>query len=81
MRNWDQNSQTLRHKHHSLVFPDLPGRPYKPFRHDLYSPEELFEGFEPENPETYFSTMDWFAYTSYIKVDEHRNPLQPDSVR
>ena len=48
-------------RHHSLVFPDIPGRAYKPFREGLYSPEELFEGLDHEHPKSYFSTPDWLA--------------------
>ena len=64
-------------RHHSLVFPDLPGRSYKPFRHELYTPEELLEGLDHEHPESYLSTPDWKSYASYIKVDADNKPLRP----
>lgn len=42
----------------ALVFPCLPGLPYHPYRPSLYSVDELFFGFEPENPESYEKTLD-----------------------
>lgn len=64
-------------QHHSLIFPDLPGRPFKPFRHELYTPEELFAGIDHEHPQTYYTTPDWLSYLSYLKVDEQNKPLRP----
>ncbi len=63
--------------HHGLIFPDLPGYPYKPFRHRLYTVDELFAGFDPRDPASYFITPDWLTYVSYIKVDEFNKPIRP----
>ena len=38
--------ETLRHKG-ALIFPRIPGLPYHPNRHNLYSREELMEGWSP----------------------------------
>src|SRR5687768_17557870 len=64
-------------KHHGLIFPDLQGYPYRPFRHKLYTVDELFEGFDPENPASYFKTPDWRTYVSYIHVDLANKPIRP----
>ncbi|MEZ5324184.1 MAG: hypothetical protein R3F19_03880 [Verrucomicrobiales bacterium] len=64
-------------RHHSLIFPDLPGRPFKPFRHELYTPEELFAGLDHEHPQSYYETPDWRSYLSYLEVDEEHKPLRP----
>jgi predicted Rossmann-fold nucleotide-binding protein len=64
-------------QHHGIVFPDLPGRPYRAYRPSLYSVEELFAGFDPARPETYFSTPDWLTFRSFIKVDANNHPLRP----
>jgi predicted Rossmann-fold nucleotide-binding protein len=62
---------------HALVFPELPGRPYQPFRHRLYSVEEIFDGFNPEDPDSYRNTPDWLIYRSYLKVDPNNRPYHP----
>jgi predicted Rossmann-fold nucleotide-binding protein len=38
------------------VFPDLPGLEFKPYRHALYTPDELLEGYEPGNPKSLVTT-------------------------
>jgi predicted Rossmann-fold nucleotide-binding protein len=38
------------------VFPDLPGLEFKPYRHSLYTPDELLEGYEPGNPKSLVTT-------------------------
>ena len=37
----------------ALVFPRLSGLPYDPWRTTLYSPDELFRGFDAADPCTY----------------------------
>jgi predicted Rossmann-fold nucleotide-binding protein len=70
--------------HHALVFPDLPGRTYRPFRHELYTVEELFgpcpdctQGYDPNVPDSYLHTVDWKTFTSYIKVGPDNKSLKP----
>ena len=38
------------------VFPDLPGLEFRPYRHSLYTPDELLEGYEPGNPKSLVTT-------------------------
>lgn len=61
-------------EHHALVsgallFPDIPGLPFKPYRSRLYTVEELYEGYTPEHPERYARTPDARVYRHY---DERR---------
>ncbi|HSI85807.1 MAG: LOG family protein [Candidatus Methylacidiphilales bacterium] len=63
--------------HHALIFPKWPGRPFDPFRSSFYTPKELFKGFIPSDPESYFNTPDWQSYISYIKVDKNNKPFRP----
>jgi len=46
----------------ALVFPDFPGLPWRAFRSQLYTPEELYEGFEPGDPASYQRTLDARVY-------------------
>jgi predicted Rossmann-fold nucleotide-binding protein len=62
---------------HALIFPDLPGRPYKPYRQGLYSPNDLFDLFDHNRPDSYLDCTDWKTYTSYIKVDQNNKPIKP----
>jgi predicted Rossmann-fold nucleotide-binding protein len=52
----------------ALVFPSLPGVLYHPYRGQLYSVEELFEGFDPDRPETYEQTLDMRVYRHWQKA-------------
>jgi hypothetical protein len=40
----------------------------KPFRDTLYSPFELLEGFDPEDPRSYERTLVFRVYQSYVKA-------------
>ncbi|MCY1031969.1 hypothetical protein OV207_10920 [Corallococcus sp. BB11-1] len=51
--------------HGALVFPPLSGLPYQPYRGSLYSPEELYAGFDPSRPETYADTPDARVYAHW----------------
>jgi len=62
---------------HALVFPELPGRQYQPFRHRLYTVDELFRGFTSADPESYRSTPDWLIYRGFLQVDEQNRPYHP----
>jgi predicted Rossmann-fold nucleotide-binding protein len=48
--------------HGALVFPPISGLPYQPYRGSLYSPEELYAGFDPARPESYADTLDARVY-------------------
>lgn len=48
--------------HGALVFPPISGVPYQPYRGSLYTPEELYAGFDPAHPETYENTLDARIY-------------------
>lgn len=64
-------------QHHGVIFPELGNGHFKPFRYSLYSPDELFAGFSPEDPKSYWHTPDWKSYTSFIRVDAAHKPLRP----
>jgi len=64
-------------EHHAVVFPSLPGRPYRPYRTSLYSVDELFSGYDPERPSSYQTTIDWLTYKTFIQLDGNNRPLQP----
>lgn len=49
----------------ALVFPRLSGRPYEPWRASLYTPDELFSGFDPEDPCTYCDSLDARVYRHF----------------
>ncbi|MDP3500636.1 MAG: hypothetical protein Q8S33_09900 [Myxococcales bacterium] len=52
----------------ALVFPRLEGLPYEPWRTRLYSPDELFHGFDAEDPCTYCDTPDARIYGHFMKT-------------
>jgi predicted Rossmann-fold nucleotide-binding protein len=49
----------------ALVFPALEGLPYEPWRTGLYTPDELFGGFDPSDPCTYCDTLDARVYRHF----------------
>jgi predicted Rossmann-fold nucleotide-binding protein len=59
----------------ALVFPHIPDVPYSVYRSSLYTPAELFEGFEPERPGSYADTPD-------ARIYRHRKDhgLYPDRL-
>jgi predicted Rossmann-fold nucleotide-binding protein len=52
----------------ALVFPRLEGLPYEPWRTRLYSPDELFHGFDAADPCTYCDTPDARIYGHFKKT-------------
>lgn len=52
----------------ALVFPRLEGLPYEPWRTRLYSPDELFRGFDEKDPCTYCDTPDARIYGHFKKT-------------
>ena len=61
-----------------LVFPRM-GRAYNAFRGRLYNGESLYEGYDPENEETYCSCFDARVYADYkekgVNCDDIRETL------
>lgn len=51
-----------------LLFPDIPDLPYQPYRSTLYTPDELFAGFDPDMPESYADTVDARVYR-HVRVE------------
>ncbi|WP_225412940.1 LOG family protein [Stigmatella hybrida] len=51
--------------HGAMVFPPFTGLPYVPYRNSLYTPEELYAGFESARPETYAQTLDARIYAHW----------------
>ena len=52
----------------ALVFPRLPGLPYEAWRTQLYTPEELFESFDPADPCSYCDCLDARVYAHFRKT-------------
>lgn len=47
------------------IIPEIAGTAFRVFRTELYSPEELFAGFLPDDPPSYRHTPDKLIYDSY----------------
>ena len=54
-----------------LVVPRFHGKPFDPFRAALYTPDELFAGFDPDNPASYSQTPDAVIYRHFKGMNEH----------
>lgn len=67
--------QTL--EHHALIFPELPGLVFRPYREELYSPQELYRNFQADDPASYRLTPDRLIYESFMELDEQGWPLRP----
>lgn len=65
----------------ALLFPDVPDLPYRAYRSSLYTPAELFAGFDPARPESYRDTMDARVYRHVREQGEHPPPLDALSRR
>ncbi len=52
-------------EHGAMVFPPFSGLPYSPYRGSLYTPEELYAGFDPARPESYADTPDARIYAHW----------------
>jgi predicted Rossmann-fold nucleotide-binding protein len=48
------------------TIPDIAGKAFRVFRTELYSPEELFAGFQPEDPDSYRHSPDRIIYDSFL---------------
>lgn len=50
-----------------LLMPAVDGLPFDPFAHRLYSPAELYAGFDPADPQaSYQRCLDHLVYASYV---------------
>lgn len=50
----------------ALVVPRMAGLPFDPFLARLYTPQQLFDRFDPDRPESLHSCTDWRIYASCI---------------
>src|SRR5688572_10319807 len=46
----------------AILFPRLPNLPYDPYRPKLYRIDELYDGFDPADPESYARSFDARIY-------------------
>jgi predicted Rossmann-fold nucleotide-binding protein len=59
----------------ALLFPAIPELPYHVYRTSLYTPEELFEGFDPARPASYAGTPDARIYEHSRSQGREPDPL------
>ncbi|MCE7005554.1 hypothetical protein LWC34_22400 [Kibdelosporangium philippinense] len=59
----------------ALIFPDIPDLPYRVYRTTLYTPAELFAGFDPARPESYADTPDARIYQHSREQGRLPDPL------
>lgn len=59
----------------ALVFPAIPGLPYDVYRSRLYTPAELFAGFDPADPASYADTPDVRVYRHTRARGHNPDPL------
>ena len=52
----------------ATVTRDDPARPFTAHRADLYTPEELFVGFDPDKPDGYAATFDAEVYRHWLNT-------------
>jgi predicted Rossmann-fold nucleotide-binding protein len=53
------------HAEGALIFPRISGLPYEPYRGRLYDPEELYQGFKKQHPESYADSFDARVYAHW----------------
>jgi len=54
----------------NLIFPQLDV-PYNPYRVKLYTSMELYKGFDPSEPGSYSTTLDYKIYQHYLKTGRY----------
>ncbi|GLZ36267.1 hypothetical protein Lesp02_84540 [Lentzea sp. NBRC 105346] len=59
----------------ALIFPVIPDLPYEVYRSTLYTPAELFAGFDPSRPSSYTDTPDARIYRHSRQQGHHPDPL------
>ncbi len=52
----------------AFVLPEDASRPFKVHRARLYTPDELFAGFDPDNPKGWESTYDHEVYEHFVRT-------------
>jgi predicted Rossmann-fold nucleotide-binding protein len=62
------NLRSSLEERHAIVFPNLPNLPYNPYRSEMYSPEELYAGFDPKSPDSIKSAFDLVVYEHWKKA-------------
>ena len=60
----------------NCVFPDIKGVPYQPYRGSLYCKDTIFDGFDPDRPETYKQTTDYRVYRHWDETGKYH----PESI-
>ncbi|HET9450634.1 MAG TPA: hypothetical protein VFO83_07125, partial [Aggregicoccus sp.] len=58
----------------AMVFPPFRGLPYSPYRAQLYTPEELYAGFDPQVPASYADTLDARVYAHWVERGKANPP-------
>ncbi len=62
-----------------LYLPHVSGTPFQPFRPSLYSPEELYEGYDEDDPNGYVNCLDAQVYVSFMDpVTKQPRPVSAD---
>lgn len=64
-----------------LVIPDSPKFRFPAHRSQLYSVEELFEGYDPQSKDGYHATYDYAVYLEYMRDGIMHVPLDTDLYR
>jgi predicted Rossmann-fold nucleotide-binding protein len=62
-----------------LLLPEPPGLPFDPFTPGLYTPDELYDQYDPGHPETYHACLDRRIYDSVMDADtKEPRPVEVD---
>jgi predicted Rossmann-fold nucleotide-binding protein len=62
----------------ALVIPRMDGLPFDPFVAKLYTPDLLFDRFDPDEPDSIRSCKDWAIYTSCM--DPETKAVRPVDI-
>ena len=65
-----------------FLLPAVEGLPFDPFAPGLYSPKDLFAGFDPNHPQaSYRNCLDFRIYDSFVdSATRHERPVDVDVV-
>lgn len=64
----------------AVVVPDL-GKAFTVHRADLYAPEDLYDGYDPDRPATFDQTLDQRIYREYLEDSALRPDLETGFAR
>ncbi len=64
----------------ATVIRDGPERPFSAHRAQLYTPEELFAGFDPTDPAGYETTFDALVYRHWVATGRQYPPMIDESL-